>query len=77
MDQMAEEERGPNGGSRVRQQRPSERGVVPGRLNVEEEWHTGMEAHAEDAEEGAWWRAHGGGRSGGVESASGCVAGKL
>jgi hypothetical protein len=37
MDPVAEDERGPNGGSQVRQQRPSERGVVPGRLNVEEE----------------------------------------
>jgi hypothetical protein len=31
-------------------------GAVPGRFNVEEERDAGVEAHAEDTEDGAWWR---------------------
>jgi hypothetical protein len=46
-------------------------GAVPGCFDMDEERDAGMEAHAEDVEEGAWWK-----RTGGGAGISGCVAGK-
>jgi hypothetical protein len=59
---MAEEERGPNGGSWVDDMVLGRGGegraddVVPVCFDVEEERGAGVEAHMEDAEEGMWGR---------------------
>jgi hypothetical protein len=51
-------------------------GAVLRHFNMEEERGTDVEAHAEDMEEGARWRVHGGGGRGGGAGASGCVTRK-
>jgi hypothetical protein len=51
-------------------------GAVLRHFNMEEERGADVEAHEEDMEEGARWRARGGGGRGGGAGASGCVTRK-